>query len=243
MTDIIVTDNLSKSYGGKKAVDRLTLHVKEGEFFGFLGPNGSGKTTTIRMLTGILRSGQGTIVIGSYALPKEREKVAQIIGVMPESRGFYDWMTAYEYLSFFGRLYGITGDKLEKRVDSLLLQVGLQERKHSKVGAFSFGMRQRLALARAIINSPKILFLDEPTLGLDPQGQEDIKQLLKKLNKDGVTIFLTSHLLDDISGLFSRIGIINRGHLVAEGTIDEIGKKTGLRDKTLKEIFLHLTSK
>jgi ABC-2 type transport system ATP-binding protein len=243
MTDIIIAEKLSKSYGGKKAVDHLTLHVKEGEFFGFLGPNGSGKTTTIRMLTGILRSDQGTIAIGSQALPQKREKVAQIIGVMPESRGFYDWMTAYEYLSFFGHLYGITGDKLEERVDSLLLQVGLQERKHSKVGAFSFGMRQRLALARAIINNPKILFLDEPTLGLDPQGQEDIKQLLKKLNKDGVTIFLTSHLLDDVSGFFSRIGIINRGKLVAEGTMDELGKKAGLRDKTLKEIFLLLTSK
>jgi ABC-2 type transport system ATP-binding protein len=243
MTDIIVAENLSKSYSGKKAVDDLSLHVKEGEFFGFLGPNGAGKTTTIRMLTGILRPDQGTIAIDSHALPREREKIAQIIGVMPESRGFYDWMTAYEYLSFFGRLYGITGDKLEKRVDSLLLQVDLQNRKYSKVGTFSFGMRQRLALARAIINSPRILFLDEPTLGLDPQGQEDIKKLLKNLNGAGVTIFLTSHLLDEVSSLCSRIGIVNRGKLVAEGTVDELRKRTGLRDKTLKEIFLHLTSK
>lgn len=241
MTDIIVAENLTKLFGNKKAVDALTLHIKEGEFFGFLGPNGAGKTTTIRILTGILKPDKGKIVIDKHILSEEKEKVSQIIGVVPESRGFYDWMTAIEYLSFFGSLYGIKEDKLEKYTGSLLLKVDLSEQRHSKIGTFSFGMRQRLALARALINKPKILFLDEPTLGLDPKGQEDIKKLLKKLNREGVTILLASHLLNEVSNLCSRIGIINKGKLVAEGTMNELRKTTNR--KSLTEIYLHLTQK
>jgi ABC-2 type transport system ATP-binding protein len=165
-----------------------------------------------------------------------------VIGVMSESPGFYDWMTAVEYLSFFAHLYGIKEDRLEERIDTILLEVGLLKRKHSTIGALSHGMRQRLGLARALINNPKILFLDEPTLGLDPQGQEDIQQLLKRLNVEGVTIFLSSHHLNEISNLCSRIGIINKGKLVAEGTIDDLGKMTSLQDKTLTQIFFYLTN-
>jgi ABC-2 type transport system ATP-binding protein len=221
----------------------LTLRIQEGEIFGFLGPNGAGKTTTIRLLTGILKPDQGEVVIDQHLLSQRRREVVQVIGVIPESRGFYNWMTAIEYLSFFAHLYGIKEDILEERVESLLLQVKLLKRKHSMIGTFSLGMKQRLGLARALINNPKILFLDEPTLGLDPQGQEDIQQLLRKLNDDGVTIFISSHLLNEISNLCSRIGIINEGKLIAEGTIDELRKMTDLQDKTLTQIFLYLTSK
>jgi ABC-type multidrug transport system ATPase subunit len=242
LTDIIVAENLSKSYGDRKAVDALTLHIQEGEIFGFLGPNGAGKTTTIRLLTGILKPDQGEVVIDQRLLSQQKSEVAQVIGVIPESRGFYNWMAATEYLSFFAHLYGVKEDILEERVEALLLQVGLLKRKHSTIGTFSLGMRQRLGLARALINNPKILLLDEPTLGLDPQGQEDIQQLLKKLNGEGVTIFLSSHLLNEVSNLCSRIGIINKGKLVAEGTIDELGKMADLQDKTLTQIFLYLTS-
>ena len=242
LTGIIVAENLSKSYRDRKAVDALTLHIQEGEIFGFLGPNGAGKTTTIRLLTGILKPDQGEIAIDQRLLSQQKKEVAQVIGVMSERPGFYDWMTAAEYLSFFAHLYRINEDRLEERIDALLLEVGLLKRKHSTIEALSHGMRQRLGLARALINSPKILFLDEPTLGLDPQGQKDIQQLLKRLNIEGVTIFLSSHLLNEISNLCSRIGIINKGKLVAEGTIDDLGKMTKLQDKTLTQIFFYLTN-
>jgi ABC-type multidrug transport system ATPase subunit len=242
LTGIIVAENLSKSYRDRKAVDALTLHIQEGEIFGFLGPNGAGKTTTIRLLTGILKPDQGEVAIDQRLLSQQKKEVAQVIGVMSERPGFYDWMTAAEYLSFFAHLYRINEDRLEERIDALLLEVGLLKRKHSTIEALSHGMRQRLGLARALINSPKILFLDEPTLGLDPQGQEDIQQLLKRLNIEGVTIFLSSHLLNEISNLCSRIGIINKGKLVAEGTIDDLGKMTKLQDKTLTQIFFYLTN-
>jgi ABC-2 type transport system ATP-binding protein len=241
LIDIIVAENVSKSYGGRKAVDDLTLHVLDGEIFGFLGPNGAGKTTTIRLLTGILKPDRGTISIDRRSLSQQKKEVAQVIGVVPESRGLYNWMTATEYLHFFGHLYGLKEELLSERVEALLSQVGLLKRKHSVIGTFSLGMRQRLGLARALINNPKILFLDEPTLGLDPQGQEDIQKLLKKLNAEGVTIFLSSHLLNEVSNLCTRIGIINKGRLVAEGTIDELGKMTNLSDGTLTQIFLYLT--
>jgi ABC-2 type transport system ATP-binding protein len=241
MNDIISAENLNKSYGGNKAVDSLNLHVKKGEFFGFLGPNGAGKTTTIRMITGILKPDHGTVTIDGHS-SEDKKEIARIIGVIPESRGFYDWMTAVEYLDFFGGLYGIVGKEKEERITSLLSEVDLVKRKHSRIGTYSRGMRQRLGLARALINDPQILFLDEPTLGLDPQGQEDIQRLLKKLNARGVTVFLSSHLLNEVSNLCSRLGVINNGRLVAEGTVDELRKKTKLgEDKTLTDIFLDLT--
>ncbi len=241
MPDIISADNLSKSYGGTKAVDELNLHIRKGEFFGFLGPNGAGKTTTIRMLTGILKQDHGKITVDGHA-SEDKRKIAKVIGVIPESRGFYEWMTAVEYLGFFADLYGIAGKTKDERIASLLSEVDLMKRKNSRIGTYSRGMRQRLGLARALINNPQVLFLDEPTLGLDPQGQEDIQILLKKLNMKGVTIFLSSHLLNEVSNLCSRIGIINNGKLIAEGTVDELRQKTKLeKDKTLTDIFLNLT--
>ena len=239
MTDAISAENLTKSYDGKLAVDGLNLSVKKGEFFGFLGPNGAGKTTTIRMLTGILRPDHGSVTIEDRPVDDKRS-VAGIIGVVPESRGFYDWMTAVEYLGFFADLYGIKDDKKE-RVSALLSEVGLMRRRHSRIGTFSRGMRQRLGLARALINRPRILFLDEPTLGLDPQGQEDMHRLLNGLNAEGVTIFFSSHLLNEVSDLCSRVAIINNGSLVAAGTLEELRDATGLNGRTLAEIFLHLT--
>ncbi len=241
MPDIISAEHLSKSYGAAKAVDDLNLHIRKGEFFGFLGPNGAGKTTTIRMLTGILKSDSGTIAIDGHP-SHDKQQIAKTIGVIPESRGFYDWMTAVEYLGFFANLYGIAGKEKEGRIASLLSEVDLTKRKNSRIGTYSRGMRQRLGLARALVNNPQILFLDEPTLGLDPQGQEDIQILLRKLNARGVTVFLSSHLLNEVSNLCSRIGIINGGKLIAEGTVDELRQKTKLeKDKTLTDIFLNLT--
>lgn len=240
MSAIISIKNLSKSYGAEKAVDGLNLTIEKGEFYGFLGPNGAGKTTTIRMITGILEPDEGEILVDNFHV-HEKEHVAKIIGVVPEGRGFYEWMTADEYLSFFANLYDVPKDKQSGLIDSLLTEVDLAKRRHSKIGTYSRGMRQRLGLARALINNPQLLILDEPTLGLDPQGQESVQKLLKKLNAEGVTIFLSSHLLDEVSRLCSRIGILNNGRLLVEGTENEIREKTNQKDKNLTEIFLHLT--
>lgn len=235
----IKIENLTKLYGQTKAVDNLNLDVAVGDFLGFLGPNGAGKTTTIRILTGMLKpdDGKAEVFYGGHLTDKDKKK---IIGVMPESRGFYDWMTAQEYLCFFAQLYG---DKsIAKTADEKLSQVGLSERKNSRINTLSRGMKQRLGLARAIINNPKILFLDEPTLGLDPQGQEDIKNLLRKINRDGTTIFFSSHLLSDVAELCSNIAIINQGRLVANGTLEQLRIQTTLPNSDLKDIFFKLTN-
>jgi ABC-2 type transport system ATP-binding protein len=198
MEAIINAEHLTKSYDRIPAVVDLSLRIKAGEFFGFLGPNGAGKTTTIRMLTGIFPSDSGSIRIGDKNITERRE-LSHAIGVFSESRGFYDWMTGEEYLHFFADLYSVP-DK-DKTVAGLLQTVGLSERKNTVIATYSRGMKQRLGLARALVNDPKILFLDEPTLGLDPQGQEDVHNLLKKLNKKGVTIFFSSHVLSEVAEL------------------------------------------
>ncbi|MDD5673976.1 MAG: ABC transporter ATP-binding protein [Chitinivibrionales bacterium] len=238
MNIAVKTENLSKLYGQTMAVDRLSLEVKNGEFFGFLGPNGAGKTTTIRLLTGIIRPDEGTAIIQEN-LPAGSIEAKLIAGVMPESRGLYEWMTAREYLSLFAHLYSV--HNAIKATDEKLSIVGLSHEKNKRIGAFSRGMKQRLCLARALINKPKILFLDEPTLGLDPKGQEDIQILLKALNADGVTIFYSSHLLNEVAMLCSRIAVIHHGKLVAQGTISQLQEQTGLTNSGLKDIFLKLT--
>jgi ABC-type multidrug transport system ATPase subunit len=237
MNEVISAKHISKSYHDLKAVDSLSLSVQKGEFFGFLGPNGAGKTTTIRMLTGVLKPDEGTILINNCDV-KDKQQVSRVIGVLAESTGFYGWMNGEEYLRFFSNLYGIVNK--EHTISSLLEEVGLAERKHTAIGTYSRGMKQRLGLAKSLINKPEILFLDEPTIGLDPQGQEDIQQLLKGLNKKGVTIFYSSHLLHEVSQLCSMITIINNGKLVGEGTLEALRQQTGSKD--LKDIFFALTN-
>jgi ABC-2 type transport system ATP-binding protein len=229
MSESILVRNLSKSYGPTRAVDDLSLAVEKGAFFGFLGPNGAGKTTTIRILTGVLKADRGECAIAGLPL-RERNRIAQIIGIIPESRGQYEWMTGSEYLQFFANLYGISRAAREATVDSLLSQVELTSRQHTTIATYSRGMKQRLALARALINRPEVLFLDEPTLGLDPQGQEEIQNLLRNLNAQGVTIFLSSHLLHEVSNLCTRIAIIHQGKLVAEGSLDSLRRDANFRE-------------
>ncbi|MCX6843986.1 MAG: ABC transporter ATP-binding protein [candidate division WOR-3 bacterium] len=237
MAEVISARAISKSYGDRKAVDGLNLTVESGAFFGFLGPNGAGKTTTIRMLTGVLRPDSGMITIDGHD-SRDRQHIASVIGVVPESRGFYDWMSGEEYLDFFAALYRI-GDR-GRAVRQLLADVGLADRGRTAIGTYSRGMKQRLGLARALVNSPRILFLDEPTLGLDPRGQEDVQQLLKRLNEGGVTVFYSSHLLPEVAHLCSVIAVINRGRLAAEGTLAELQRKTGSGD--LRDVFMALTN-
>jgi ABC-type multidrug transport system ATPase subunit len=162
-----------------------------------------------------------------------------MLGVVPESRGFYNWMTAGEYLSFFASLYIIKKNEAKERIEALLVKVDLISNKNKHIGAYSRGMKQRLGLARAMINNPRILILDEPTLGLDPKGQEDMHNLLRELNKSGVTIFYSSHVLQEVADLCHKVAIINHGQLVAEGNLPELLQST--KSATLTEVFLSLT--
>lgn len=240
MEAILSARHLSKFYGSTKAVDDVNLHIRPGEFYGFLGPNGAGKTTTLRLLTGLLKPDTGDITVGGYP-STAREAIAKFIGVMPEGQGFYEWMTADDYLRFFADLQGIAREQQDELIPALLADVDLSRRRDASIGAYSHGMRQRLGLARALLNTPRLLFLDEPTLGLDPQGQIEIQRLLKQLHEKGVTIFLSSHWLDAVAKLCTRLGILHHGTLIAEGTLEELREQTHLKDKTLTDVFLHLT--
>lgn len=224
----IATSNLNKVYRNFRAVNALTINVNSGDIFGFLGPNGAGKTTTIRMLCGLLSPSAGTAKVAGFDIVKDSIKIRKIIGLVPESSGFYNWMNAEEYLLHLAALHKIQPDLAGKRVNDLLEKVGLANKAFAPIGYYSRGMKQRLGLARALINNPKIIFLDEPTLGLDPKGQQDIQKILLELNHEkGVTIFLSSHTLSEVSSLCNRVAIVSRGRLVAQGTIDELRELAG----------------
>jgi ABC-2 type transport system ATP-binding protein len=217
--------DLAKSYGNFKAVDSLKLEVKGGEIFGFLGPNGAGKTTTIRMLCGLLTPTSGTASVAGFDVRKGSVEIRKVVGLLPESSGFYNWMNGEEYLAYFASLYKIEGQ--EGRTKELLDRVGLADKSFAPIGYYSRGMKQRLALARALINRPRIVFLDEPTLGLDPRGQQEIRKMLREINEDGVTIFLSSHALSEVSSLCNRVAIVDHGKLIAQGTIEELRQLAG----------------
>jgi ABC-2 type transport system ATP-binding protein len=225
---IISVENLVKKYNGNTALDRLNFSVEAGDIFGFLGPNGAGKTTTIRILTGIIKADSGNVLINGHDVFREPMAVKRIINALPESNGYYEWMTAYEYLEFFLKLY--EEEKSNQKIYELLKDVGLTGKEIYPIRSYSRGMKQRLGIARVLINKPKILFLDEPTNGLDPKGRRDIHDILIELNqKHGTTIFLSTHLLDDVERLCNTVAIINYGKIVKEvdrlkgkGTIEDI---------------------
>ncbi len=222
----IETSGLTKSYGERLALDGLSLGVEEGDIFGFLGPNGAGKTTTIRILTGLLAPTDGRARVAGMDVSEDPRAVKRVVGALPESQGYYEWMTGEEYLAYFGKLYGVTDPRLRAR--SLLDAVGLAERGTTPVGGYSRGMRQRLGIARAMVHSPRVLFLDEPSLGLDPRGQREINDLIRRLNREnGLTVFLSSHLLSEIEGLCTRFAIVREGRVVAEGDRAQLEGRLG----------------
>ncbi len=220
---MIRTENLTKEYGGFKAVDNLNLDVKEGEIYGFLGPNGAGKTTTILMLLGILRPTRGKIYLFEEELTKNFLSLKGRIGVVSEKQYLYKEMAAGEYLDFFADLYGVKDKK--KKIDQLLKSVSLLEVKNRKLGAFSRGMQQKLGFARALLHDPELLLLDEPVSGLDPTGIKQVRNLIEKENKKGRTIFISSHLLSEVERLCREVAIINEGKLLAEDTMENLRKK------------------
>jgi len=220
--DLLVAEDLRKSYGPRRALQGLTFTLKAGRILGFLGPNGAGKTTSIRILTTMLEPESGHFTVNGVS-SKNPEKIRRMIGVLPESLGFPRQMTGIEYLTFFGRLYGRSTANAKNYGMILLEEVGLQKRARSLIGTYSHGMRQRIGIARALVNNPMIVFLDEPTLGLDPRGQQELLELIQKVARERNTgVVLCSHLLTEIEGICDDVVILNLGQIVANGSVAEV---------------------
>jgi ABC-2 type transport system ATP-binding protein len=233
--DMVRADGLTKVFNKSLvAVDHINFNVKEGEIFGFLGPNGAGKTTTIRMLATLTRPTDGTATVDNYDVIKDDNEVRKLIGLVSEKMIMYDRLTAKENLWFFGKLYNIPKEILNKRIDELLELVQLSDWKDSQVGTFSSGMRQRMNVIRGLLNMPKVLFLDEPTLGLDPQSSVEVREFVKKINRENkTTIILTTHMMVEADMICDRIGIIDHGKIVALDTSTNLKKLVSGADTTI----------
>jgi ABC-2 type transport system ATP-binding protein len=239
---IIEADELTKKYGTQIAVNNLTLQIREGEVFGFLGPNGAGKTTTLLMFLGLTEPSSGKVRIVGFDPAREPLRVKEKVGYLPENVGFYDDMDAGQNLRFIARLNSIPDAVSSRKIDEVLRQVGLFDEAKKKVGTYSKGMRQRLGIAEVLIKEPKLIFLDEPTIGLDPDGTNRMLDLIHSLSREkNITIFLSSHLLDQVQRICDRVGIMIKGDLVAMGPIQELAEKKLGVDKehyTLEEIYM-----
>jgi ABC-2 type transport system ATP-binding protein len=234
----IEVQNLTRKYDGLTAVDGISFCVESGEIFGFLGPNGAGKTTTIRMLTGQLLPTSGTAKVTGCDIVTERQQLKPKIGVVFDSQNIYERMSARDNLIFYARLYRVP----KSRVDEVLAQVGLTERSRDKTRGYSNGMKQRVLIARALLHKPEVLFLDEPTRGLDPHIARDIRSLVAGLARNGMTVFLTTHYMEEADQLSQRVAFLDRGRIVALDTPARLKKKYGKGKKTtLEDIFIQLT--
>ncbi len=222
MDNVIEITNLTKKYEQKVVVNNLNLNIGESEAFGFLGPNGAGKTTTIKMLMGLVQPTSGSGKVCGFDIIHQVLDVRRSCGVLPDPAGFYDNLTARRNLRFYGSLYGLYGKDLESKVISTLDLVGLTQAIDMKIGKFSKGMKQRFGLAQAIVHDPKVLIFDEPTAGIDPQGAEDYRSLVKELKSRGKTVLMTSHILPEVEAVCDRIGIIVNGELKICGNVDEL---------------------
>ena len=223
----IEVDNLTKLFDDFTAVDHLDFEVKNGEIFGFLGPNGAGKTTTARMLTGIIKPSSGKVRIMGLDIRQDPIKAKQIMGVVPELSNAYTDLTAWNNLQFMAELYGVPKKDARQRAEELLGKFDLYERKDHKVSTFSKGMKQKLILAMSLMNDPEILFLDEPTSGLDVMSARLIKDMVLELNKEGKTIFLTTHYMEEANQLCSRVAIINHGKIAAIDAPEKLKMRIG----------------
>jgi ABC-2 type transport system ATP-binding protein len=231
---------LTRDYNGLRAVDNITFTVEAGEIFGFLGPNGAGKTTTIKVLTGQLRPTSGTAKVAGCDVVKERQRLKPKIGVVFEYQNLYERLSARDNLVFAARLYGVP----RGRVDAILAQVGLTDRARDRIKDYSNGMKQRLLIARALLHEPEVLFLDEPTRGLDPNVAREIRSFVADLARQGVTVFLTTHYMEEADQLSVRVAIIDQGRIVALDTPGQLKAIHGESDKTtLEDVFVKLTGR
>ncbi|MFY9605364.1 MAG: ABC transporter ATP-binding protein [Thermoplasmata archaeon] len=223
---MIETVGLGRTFDGKIAVEDLNLKVEQGEVFGLLGPNGAGKTTTIRMLACLIKQTSGTAFVNGFEINKEIEsqKIRGIVGVLPESPGLYESLSANRNLDFFAQLYGVPKGAREKRIEELLKMLDLWDRREEPIATYSKGMKQKIAIARAFVHDPQVVFLDEPTAGLDPQASLTVREFLVALKKEGRTVFINSHHLDEVERLCDRIAVMNRTAL-AIGSPKELARR------------------
>ncbi len=241
---MINSENLTKRFGNLTAVDSVTFHVDEGEVFGFLGPNGAGKTTTVRMLCCLISKTSGVAKISDYEVGNEADslKIRKIIGVVPDNVGLYEELSAYKNLDFYGKLYDCPETQRRDNIQRFLTMLGLWEKKDVAAGSFSKGMKQKLAIARALIHDPKILFMDEPTANLDPESAKTVRDFILNLKKENRTIFLNTHNLDEAQRICDRIAILNT-KLMAIGTPEELehsvsGRKTVIQLEQVNDAIL-----
>lgn len=243
---IINIKNLEKSYKDFKAVNINELSIKEGEVFGFLGPNGAGKTTTISILSGLYTKFNGEVKIFDKDIKKEAFFIKKQMGVVPQDLALVEDLTAYENVTFFAKLYGLKGQKLKDAVKETLEFVGLWDRKDDFPTKFSGGMKRRLNIACAIVHKPRLIIMDEPTVGIDPQSRNNILDTVKKLNQQGSTIIYTSHYMEEVEAVCTDICIVDHGKIIARGDKEELKsfvKKENGEKATLEEVFLSLTGR
>lgn len=259
--DTIVCQNLTKQFGNFTAVDAISFRIEQGELFGFLGPNGAGKTTTIKMMTGLLAPTTGTAEIGGYNIQTHPLDAKRALGYIPDNPFLYEKLTGREYLHFMADLYSVATKDRERRIQDLLRLFELDSKRNEMIQGYSRGMRQKISLAGALIHSPSVLFLDEPTVGLDPKGARTMVEVLRELTARGTTVFVSTHILGIAERVCDRVAIVNRGRLVALGTMEELRNGTynpldasepeqaGISDlpveqseqRSLEDIFLELT--
>ncbi len=238
---MIQTKNLTKRYGSLLAVDRLDLFVPKGSIFGFIGPNGAGKTTTIKMLAGLIEPDTGTILIGDTDIRQNPEKAKQQIGFIPDRPYLYEKLTGLEFLKFTADLYGVEESGFRKKAENILDKFSLIDWKNELIEAYSHGMKQRLIMSAAILHDPKIIIVDEPMIGLDPAGIKMVKHLFRELADSGKTFFISTHTLSIAQDLCDKIGIIQKGKLIATGTLEDLKTQAHASSGDLEAVFLKLT--
>ena len=227
MTNILEVNNLAKNYGDFQAVKGISFSIKEGEIFSLLGPNGAGKTTTISMLSTLYAPTSGDATIAGHSVTKDPMAVRNAIGVVPQDLALYEDLTARENLTFWGQMYGLSGTALKNRVEEVLGQIGLVDKAKDRIKTYSGGMKRRVNIGVGLLHKPKLLFMDEPTVGIDPQSRRAILDTVKDLNKQGMTVLYTTHYMEEAEELSNRVGIIDHGELIAIGTQKELTQQVG----------------
>jgi len=236
MPNILEVKELVKQYDDFTAVKGITFDIKEGEIFSLLGPNGAGKTTTISMLSTLYSPTSGDATIGGHSISKDPMAVKQVIGVVPQELALYEDLTAKENLIFWGQMYGLSGKELNNRVDEVLEQIGLVDKAKNRVKTYSGGMKRRVNIGVGLLHKPRLLFMDEPTVGIDPQSRRAILDTVKDLNQQGMTVLYTTHYMEEAAELSNRVGIIDHGELIALGTQAELTRQVGQTDTLILHI-------
>ncbi len=238
---MIKVTRLNKHFGNLKALNNIDLSIKKGEIFGLLGPNGAGKSTLINILSSVLKADSGTVFLNGKDLNSNRTSCKNSIGIVPQEISLYDNFSAYDNLLFFGKLYGIKTKELKKRIDEILQLIGLEDRKNDLVKTYSGGMKRRINIAAAILHQPKILLMDEPTVGVDPQSRNQIFELVETLNKNGMTIIYTTHYMEEVERLCTTIAIMDKGNIITQGSLEELQNQSKAKEK-LEITFTEITT-